>query len=280
MRIDLHTHSLISDGTDTPAEVVAQAREAGLDVIALCDHDTFDGLDEALTAGREQGVVVVPGVELSCEKNGVSIHLLGYGCRTDDPSLYASMVKVRDSRHQRIPRMAAKLTALGLTITAAEIEAQAQGSSVGRPHVADALVAKGYVADRREAFDRYIYDGGPGYEARYEIPLEQGIEQIHGAGGVAIIAHPWGRASRDVLPLEYLEHLVIDCGLDGIEVNHTDHDESVRAELGAWADQHALICTGSSDFHGAGKPENPLGINLTDPEMYARLLDLMEARSQ
>ncbi|MGL4831990.1 MAG: PHP domain-containing protein [Propionibacteriaceae bacterium] len=278
MRIDLHTHSSVSDGTVTPTELVAQAKAVDLDVIALCDHDTFAGLDEASDAGTLYGVTVLPGIELSCKVRGTSIHMLGYGCHRDNHELQAELDKIQESRRLRIPLMAAQLSALGFPITAAEIEAQAGGVTIGRPHIADALVAKGYVADRREAFDRYLADDGPVYVERYETDLEHAIAIIHRAGGVAVIAHPWGRSSREVLPLDYLELLAKQCHLDGIEIFHTDHDEATRETLAAWAQQHDLVWTGSSDYHGAGKPDNPLGINVTDPAQYQAILALIATR--
>ncbi|MCW5954460.1 MAG: PHP domain-containing protein, partial [Propionibacteriaceae bacterium] len=155
MRIDLHAHSAISDGTDAPSELVAEAARAGLDVVALTDHDTFDGVPEALAAATAAGVRVVPGVEMSTEVAGVSVHLLGYGCRTDDADLLAELTLIRRGREGRIPAMLAVLAELGMPLDPAVL-AQVSGSatSIGRPHLADALVAQGYVADRTEAFDR------------------------------------------------------------------------------------------------------------------------------
>lgn len=272
MRIDLHAHSAISDGTDTPAELVAEARRAGLDVVALTDHDTFDGLPEALAVADSLGVRVVPGIELSTEVAGQSVHLLGYGCRADDPELLAELALIRRGRQGRIPAMLALLAELGMPLDPAVL-ARVSGAaiSIGRPHLADALVAQGYVADRTEAFDRLLADDGPAFVPRYAAPLEPAIRLIHAAGGVAVLAHPWGRVSREVLPERYLADLARDHGLDGIEVDHNDHDPGTRTALRAVAERLGLLATGSSDYHGTGKRDHGLGVNTTAPEVLAEI---------
>ncbi len=272
MRIDLHAHSALSDGTDTPAQLVAEAARAGLDVVALTDHDTFDGLPEALAAGEAAGVRVVPGVELSTEVAGVSVHLLGYGCRADDADLLAELALIRRGRDGRVPAMLVALAELGMPLDPAVL-AEVSGSaiSMGRPHLADALVAQGYVADRTEAFARFLADDGPAFVPRYAAALERGIELIHAAGGVAVIAHPWGRVSREVLPEAQLMTLARRHGLDGIEVDHNDHDPRTRAELRAVAGRLGLLATGSSDYHGTGKRDHELGVNTTSPAVLAEI---------
>lgn len=279
MRIDLHTHSSVSDGTDAPADLVRAAAAAGLDVLGLCDHDTFDGLDEARAAASGAGVVVVAGLEMSTELAGASVHLLGYGCRVDDPDLAAELARIRAGRTGRLPALVARLGELGLPLTEAEVQVQSHGSpSPGRPHVADAMVARGYVADRTEAFDRWLADDRPAYVPRYAADVAASIALVHRAGGVAVLAHPWGRGSRAVLPPAVLADLVAQHGLDGLEVDHTDHDAPTRAELRALASGLGVLVTGSSDHHGAGKPGNPLGCETTDPAVYERLLGLVAAR--
>ncbi|OYO05109.1 phosphatase [Enemella evansiae] len=274
--IDLHTHSTISDGTDSPTELVQRAVDVGLRVVALTDHDTFDGLAEAVAAGERLGVEVLRGVEISCRRGDSSVHLLGYGVAESDPDLAAELARIRDGRENRLPRLLARLSELGLPLTEAEVRGFAGDSpSVGRPHVADAMVARGYVADRTEAFDRWLSDDGPAHVERYAAAVEDGIRLVHGAGGVAVIAHPWGRGSRSVLGPEVLAELVSGVGLDGFEVDHVDHGppgSAVRAELRALADSLGALGTGSSDYHGTGKPDLPLGANTTSPEVYADLL--------
>lgn len=279
MRIDLHTHSATSDGTDTPAELVAAAARSGLDVVALTDHDTFDGLDEAVEAGESLGVRVVRGLELSCVRGGSSVHLLAYGADPYSAGLAAEMGLVREGRQNRLPGVLAKLAALGVPVTEGAVLQQVGSSpSVGRPHVADALVEAGHVQDRTEAFDRYLSDGGPAHVERYAIPLERGVDLVHEAGGVAILAHPWGRGRERTLPPEVLQALVHDHGLDGVEVDHQDHDRDARRRLRKLVNRLDLLGTGSSDYHGTGKTNHDLGCNTTDPEVFAEIDRRMSAR--
>ncbi len=269
MRIDLHTHSLISDGTDTPGELVRKARAVGLDVVGLTDHDTFDGLDEAVAEGGRVGIHVVRGMELSCSRYGDSVHVLAYGADPASPGLAAEMARVRDGRLGRLAGVLAKLAELGVPVTEAEVMAQVgESPSVGRPHIADALIQVGHVRDRQEAFDRFLADGGPAHVHRYTIEVDRGIDLVHEAGGLAVIAHPWGRGREHVLPPSLLEALVRDHRLDGIEVDHQDHDAETRQRLRALAANLGLLATGSSDYHGAGKLDHDLGCNTTDPEVF------------
>jgi 3',5'-nucleoside bisphosphate phosphatase len=269
MRIDLHTHSSVSDGTDTPAELVHKARAVGLDVVGLTDHDTFDGLDEATAEGERLGIQVVRGMELSCSRQGSSVHMLAYGADPSSPGLAEEMALVRDGRLGRLAGVLAKLTALGVPVSEAAVMAQVGDSpSVGRPHIADALIKAGHVQDRQEAFDRFLADGGPAHVPRYTIELERGIDLIHRAGGLAVIAHPWGRGRERLLPPSVLQSLAHDHQLDGIEVDHQDHDSETRRQLRTLADSLGLLPTGSSDYHGTGKLDHDLGCNTTDPEVF------------
>jgi 3',5'-nucleoside bisphosphate phosphatase len=272
MRIDLHTHSSVSDGTDTPAELVRKARAVGLDVVALTDHDTFDGLQEAAAEGERLGIPVVRGMELSCSRRGDSVHVLAYGADPASPGLAAEMARVRDGRLGRLAGVLAKLAELGVPVSEADVMAQVGDSpSVGRPHIADALIKAGHVRDRQEAFDRFLADGGPAHVHRYTIDVDRGIDLVHEAGGLAVIAHPWGRGREYVLPSSVLEELVRDHGLDGIEVDHQDHDSETRQRLRTLADDLGLLATGSSDYHGMGKLDHELGCNTTDPAVFKEL---------
>jgi predicted metal-dependent phosphoesterase TrpH len=272
MRIDLHTHSSVSDGTDPPADLVGKAHALGLDVVALTDHDTFDGLDEAVAEGDRLGIVVVRGMELSCSRNGSSVHLLAYGADSASPGLAAEMMRVRDGRLGRLAGVLAKLAALGVPVSEADVMAQVGTSpSVGRPHIADALIKAGHVRDRQEAFDRFLADGGPAHVSRYTIEVARGIDLIHEAGGLAVIAHPWGRGREHLLPPSVLEALVHGRGLDGIEVDHQDHDVDIRHRLRTLADRLGVLATGSSDYHGTGKLDHDLGCNTTDPEVFREI---------
>ena len=272
MRIDLHTHSSVSDGTDAPAELVRKALAVGLDVVALTDHDTFDGLDEAVAEGERLGLGVVRGMELSCSRRGSSVHVLAYGVDPASPGLAAEMARVRDGRLGRLAGVLRKLAALGVPVSEAEVMAQVGNSpSVGRPHIADALIAAGHVRDRQEAFDRFLADGGPAHVHRYTIEVDRGIDLVHEAGGLAVIAHPWGRGRERLLPRNVLQDLVRDHGLDGIEVDHQDHDSDARRRLRALAESLGLLATGSSDYHGTGKLDHDLGCNTTDAAVFTEM---------
>ena len=279
MRIDLHTHSLVSDGTDTPAVLVRKAHAVGLDVVALTDHDTFDGLDEAAAESERLGILLVRGMELSCSRGGDSVHVLAYGVDPANPALAAEMARVRDGRLGRLAGVLAKLAELGVPVSESEVMAQVGDSpSVGRPHIADALIKAGHVRDRQEAFDRFLADGGPAHVHRYTIEVERGIDLVHEAGGLAVIAHPWGRGREYVLPSRVLEALARDHGLDGIEVDHQDHDSETRERLRALADGLGLLATGASDYHGVGKLDHDLGCNTTDPEVFNEMQRRLRSR--
>lgn len=273
MRVDLHTHSRVSDGTDSPAELVRAAKVAGLDVVALTDHDTADGWDEAVDTAREVGVTLVRGMEISTRFSGGGVHLLAYLPDATYEPLQAELGRILGGRDNRLPLMVDKLRTLGIDITESDVHAESgDATASGRPHVADALVRKGVVRDRKEAFDRYLASGAPGYVGRYAADLHSTIELIDAAGGATVIAHPWGRSETARITESDLPGL-IDAGLSGIEVDHQDHDEPTRARLRAMALAHGLIVTGSSDYHGTGKVDHDLGVNTTAPEAFEALLE-------
>jgi len=279
MRIDLHTHTSVSDGTDTPTQLVRKAAEQGLDVIGLTDHDTFDGLREAGLAAQSAGIGVLPGMEMSCQLDGASVHLLGYGCDPHNEALLDELARVRVGRTGRLPEMLAKLAELGMPLTEAEISAQVGSSpSLGRPHVADAMVAKGYVRDRQEAFDRYLYEGGPAYANRYSCALRRGIELIRRAHGVPVIAHPWARGRDKELTPAVMSEMAMEYRLEGVEVDHPDHDADTRARLRSLAERLGLLQLGSSDYHGLGKLRNDLGCETTPDEVYDELVRRIRSR--
>ncbi|GAB7004180.1 PHP domain-containing protein [Nocardioides sp. AN3] len=279
MRIDLHTHSRVSDGTDSPDELVRAAQAAGLDVVALTDHDTADGWDEAAATAHELGIELVRGMEISTTHEGRSVHLLGYLPDPTYPPLADELRHVLDGRRSRLPAMVERLRGLGIDLTVDDVLAvSADAAASGRPHVADALVRKGVVADRDEAFDTLLAAGRPAYVGRYATPLDRAIRLVSAAGGVSVIAHVWGR-SRSESPGETELAALQEVGLTGIEVDHQDHDPDRRERLRAIARDLGLVATGSSDYHGAGKTLHDLGINTTAPEEYERLLDAAAAAS-
>ena len=279
MRIDLPTHSVVSDGTDTPTRLVLKAMEAGLDVIALTDHDTFDGIPEAVEAGKRIGVSVVPGIEMSTTFQGRPVHLLGYGCDPYNRELVAELAKIRVARTGRLKLFADRLTELGMPMGVDDIVAAAGASpSIGRPHVADAMVAKGYAEHRDDAFDKWLRQDKPGYVPRYACELGRAIDLLHDAHGIAVIAHPWGRGNEEVLTSQVIERLVVQHGLEGIEVDHPDHDERARELLFQLGARTGLIRTGSSDYHGLGKRNNPLGACTTRDTAYREMLRRIRLR--
>jgi predicted metal-dependent phosphoesterase TrpH len=273
MRIDLHTHSSCSDGTTPPGELVREAARAGLDVVALTDHDSTAGWQQAAQTADEAGVELVRGIEISTKHEGRSVHLLGYLCDPSYRPLLRMLDRILRGRDQRVPRMVARLRSLGIDVTEQAVLAKAADSTaVGRPHVADVLVDLGVVASRDEAFADYLSPRGKGYVSRPAASLEDAIRVVAAAGGVSVVAHPWGRIGGSVLDAEELARLR-DVGLTGVEVDHLDHDDERRRRLRAIAAELDLVVTGSSDYHGAGKPAHHLGVETTAPEQYERLLD-------
>lgn len=269
MRIDLHTHSTRSDGTTSPAEVVAEAARTGLDVVALTDHDTTRGWDEAADAAREHGVDLVRGIEISCRHHGVSIHLLAY-LPASRGTLFDEMERARSSRLTRAQRMVDKL-AQDVDITYDQVLAVAgPDATIGRPHIADALVANGVVRDRGEAFERYLATDGRYHVGHYALDPLDAVRLVREGGGVPVMAHPFAAARGPVVP-ESVVHDMVDAGLVGIEAHHRDHTPEQVSRALAIAHDRGLVVTGSSDFHGAGKP-NRLGENTTDPAQFDRLL--------
>ena len=271
MRIDLHTHSRASDGTDTPAGLVRAAVDAGLDVLAITDHDTSGGWAEAQRAAEETGLTLVPGMEISTRHRGRGVHLLAYWPDPGHAGLAAELDRVLAGREGRVPTMVDRLRALGIDITEADVREAAHGAvASGRPHVADALVTLGVVPDRTAAFDRYLGWGRPAHVDRYAVPLERALALVQDAGGVSVVAHPWGRGGLGH-PDEAAFAELKELGLTGVEVDHQDHDPAARDRLRAIARNLDLVATGSSDYHGDGKADHDLGCNTTAPDEYERL---------
>ena len=291
LRIDLHTHTTVSDGSDTPAELVAQAVAAGVDVIAVTDHDTTSGWAGALGAAKSMGLGVVPGIELSAQildDTGqvapLSVHVLGYLVDPDYPALVAELAKIRSHRDNRLRLMVERL-AQDLDITWDEVaRGIAEGATPGRPHIATVLVNKGIVADVSEAFDHYLAAHGPYHVPHYAPRLSRALDVITQAGGVAVLAHPLSGDRRYALDqVDDVDRLVKQLatlqeqGLSGVEI---DHRENAPHHLGTLKQAVAtvgLIQTGSSDYHGDKKP-NRLGENLTSPAELQKILDRATGR--
>lgn len=269
-RIDLHTHSNRSDGTFEPAEVVRLAAERALDVVALTDHDTTDGLAEAFTTGSVVGVEVVPGVEFSAEFDGQSVHVLCYWMDPQDAALQLELRRLREDRFRRGELMVDKLRDLGLPVGFERVRAIAGDATIVRPHIAQAMVEAGVVATEKEAFERYIGDGGPAHVAKHALDPVDAVALIDGAGGVCALAHPgmWGDQSS--VPVDLIERMAA-AGMRGLEVDHPDHTPEMRGRYRALAGRLGLIATGGSDCHGTRYDPVRLGTSLCEPEAFAAL---------
>ena len=258
MPIDLHLHTHHSDGTFTPEEVVRRAKSLKMTAISITDHDTLSALPAARQAagpstGSGQALEVLTGVELTAVSHGRELHVLGYGFSEEDPAMRDCIQRARERRHSRIQRMIDQLNARGVEVTRAEVEAIAgEGTSVGRPHLAEALVKKGVVRSLNEAFDRYIGDQAPCFVRDAILTTAEAARLIRRAGGVAVLAHPFRLVEDDWLP-----SFVAD-GIQGIEVYHSDHDPSTVQHYRRLAEELNLIATGGSDCHGFRKSKGPL----------------------
>jgi 3',5'-nucleoside bisphosphate phosphatase len=267
--IDLHAHSSVSDGTEPPAELVASAARSGLDVVALTDHDTTAGWAEAAEAARREGVVLVPGTEISCAVTGISVHLLSYLHDPTSPGLRDEIELSRDSRESRAVRMV-KLLGEDVDLTWEHVlEHVGKGTTIGRPHIADALVARGLVRDRGEAFAGLLSSRGPYYVRHHAPHPVDAVRLVVEAGGVPVMAHPLAHKRGRVVGDEVIEEMAA-AGLAGLEVEHRDNDSTAREHLRHLAKRLDLLVTGSSDYHGTGKP-NRLGENRTDPAVLAEI---------
>ncbi|WP_337005977.1 MULTISPECIES: PHP domain-containing protein [unclassified Microbacterium] len=267
---DLHLHSNHSDGTESPAEVVAQAHAYGIRTLALTDHDRSTGWDEAGDAAVARGMTFLPGMELSAKHEWRSVHVLGYLFDPENAALRAETDRIRGDRIGRAERIVRNI-GRDYDLQWDDVVAQtAADATVGRPHIADALVARGIVRDRTEAFDGILHPREGYYEPHYAPDPLTAVRLITDAGGVAVIAHPVTAGRDRMMPVPFIERL-IDAGLGGLEIDHRENTEAGKRMLREIAAKHDLIVTGSSDYHGSGKPNRP-GENTTSDEMVARLI--------
>lgn len=268
---DLHLHSSRSDGTQSPAEVMRAAHEAGLRTVALTDHDTTVGWAEAAPAAISLSMVMLPGMELSAQHAWRSVHLLAYLFDPDDAALAAETARIRGDRVGRAERIVDRLSR-DFDLTWADVQAQTTpDATIGRPHIADALVARGIVVDRSAAFAGVLHPREGYYEPHYAPDPVTAVDLVVAAGGVPIVAHPSPAGRGRMLPVPVIEEL-IDHGLAGFEIDHRENTEDGKVLLRDLARRHDLIVTGSSDYHGAGKPNRP-GENTTSPQMVARIVE-------
>ena len=268
--IDLHTHTNVSDGTDSPAQLINKAHSAGLEVIALTDHDSTAGWDAAGNALRP-GMDLVLGAEISAQaEGGFSVHMLGLLFDGENFALQESMARVRENRVGRMERIIARLNEAGIEISMSDVEAErADGATLGRPHLADALVKKGIAPSRDAVFSELLHNNSKFYIPHYSPTPVEVIKLIKSAGGVAVIAHPFASLRGRTINEESFTEMV-DAGLDGIEIFHRDHNSDERDLLLKIADEFDLVKTGSSDYHGEGKL-NLLAEFTTSPQEWEKL---------
>jgi predicted metal-dependent phosphoesterase TrpH len=268
--IDLHTHSSVSDGTESPAELIGAALAAGLGTVALTDHDSTAGWGEAFAAAEGTGLTVIPGMELSTNYGPASVHMLAYLFDPLNGTVIAETARIRDGRLHRAERIVERIGTDYDLDWADVLEQSTDGGTLGRPHIADALVARGIVGSREEAFESILNWRGPYYEKYYAPSPLEGVRMIVGAGGAPVLAHPATHGRYRVIEERAVAELV-DAGLVGLEIYHRDNTEDGRVRLHELAAKYDLVVTGSSDYHGSGKP-NRLGENTTSPEALERII--------
>ncbi|MBN1515003.1 PHP domain-containing protein [Candidatus Sumerlaeota bacterium] len=258
--IDLHLHSKYSDGSDTPAELIEQAKRIGLTAIALTDHDTVNGFSSLLEAAQDSKLRVLGGVELSLEYREHSLHMLAYLPDPDYAPLKEALANIVDGRHWRNDRIIEKLQAAGIDITIDEVKKHAGDNVVARPHIAKAMVEKGVVQSNQQAFDEYLASGAKAYVDRFRLSLKDGIELIRAAGGVPVLAHPCLIHIESFDELRQLVHQLADYGLLGIEVKYSFHSVAQEDQYSQLAREFGLVRTGGSDYHGHSvKPHIQMG---------------------
>lgn len=243
--IDLHAHTTASDGQHSPEELIERARQAGVQTLAVTDHDTVAGIERARAAAARVGIELIPGIELSTFVDGQEAHILGHFIDPTDSQLSGFSEFLRGEREKRMVKMIARLEQLGFPVTFAEVVAASSGKNLGRPHLARVMIDRGYVKDVKEAFDRFIAVGQPAHIERYKLTATEAIRLIRRAGGAATLAH--ARVSH--LNRSQVARLKQE-GLAGLEVGHSDHPQAAREQLGAWAQELDLVPTAGSDFHG------------------------------
>ena len=277
--IDLHTHSRHSDGSLSPRQLVQLAKERRLRAIALTDHDTVAGVEEALEAGNELGVEVVPGVEISAQHPPGTMHILGYYINASNGRLLEALKKLQQARAARNPKIIERLQALGLEISTTEVLDLSAGQ-VGRPHIARALVNKGYVSSIEQAFSLYLKKGAVAYVEKFRFPPKETIAMIRGAGGIAVLAHPFTLGMAKPEELFQLLGELGEMGLEGVEVYYPDHTAEIAVLYEDVAKRLGLVCTGGSDFHGNFRDHSYLGNTLLGKGLDYKILQDLRARLQ
>jgi predicted metal-dependent phosphoesterase TrpH len=275
--IDLHVHSTASDGSFAPAEVVRQAKEGGLTAMALTDHDTVDGLPEAMAAGERLGLEVIPGVEISAQFPGGTMHILGLFVNYHNGRLDERLAVLKQARLDRNPQIIAKLNALGIPVTLARVQEISGGGQVGRPHIARALMEAGYVTSIQQAFDVYLRKGGKAYVGKFRFPPDQALAMIREAQGIPVLAHPFTLGLGSAPALKNLLMELKGLGLAGLEVYYSEHTPEQEARYLKLARELDLLISGGSDYHGDNKPEISLGSMPCQDRLTYNLVEALKA---
>ena len=275
--IDLHAHTSASDGTLSPQELVHLAKSEGIEAIAITDHDTIEGVPEALEAGEKNGIEVIPGVEISIDHQPGSMHLLGLFVDIESKKLNEHLIDLQASRSSRNPQIIEKLNEVGLSITMEQVREISGGGQVGRPHIASALLKNGHVRSIQEAFDKYLKKGALAYYERRRLTREKAVDMIHGAGGLVILAHP-GTLGVNGRSFNNLMSELKEVGIDGIEVFYNNHSQVDEDRLMKIVDEYGFIISGGTDFHGDNKPSIKLGIGYGNMAIPYELLQEMKRR--
>ena len=272
MLIDLHAHTNVSDGQDSPEELIKYSHELGVSVLAITDHDTVVSWQRLRSQEREGNLVVVPGAEISCRtQDGMSVHMLGYLFDPEDAHLCELMALTRDDRIPRMKKIIELLNQADIDLTFEDVAAHSgSAATVGRPHLADAMIARGVVATRDEAFARYLHNDSPFYVGHLAPTPIEAIAAIRSAGGVSVLAHGLAGSRGAIYSLEQIEQLISE-GLDGVEVDHRDHDPDARRALRELADALGIFTTGSSDYHGRAVGQR-LAMEVTAPDVWEGIL--------
>jgi predicted metal-dependent phosphoesterase TrpH len=277
--IDLHTHTTHSDGSASPKELIERANSKGARSIAVTDHDTVDAFAEARAAADRCGVEFIPGIEISADFSPGTMHILGYLIDGEAPALKEQLAMLKNAREKRNPEIARRLEGLGFDISYEEVAQLAGNNVVGRPHFASVLVKKGYVRSIQEAFDRLLKKGAPAYVEKARLSSRDAIELIHGAGGVAVLAHPYELKLSSYEAADELVAELAALGLDGIEAIYSRHSPDQRSRYSEIALRHNLLITGGSDYHGSYKPDIDLVTGLGDLDVPYALLEALKARA-
>jgi hypothetical protein len=270
LKIDLHVHSTASDGTLSPRQIVEQAQAIGLSALAITDHDTIDGVAQALACGIPPALEFISGVEISAAPPGNfpfsgSFHILGYGIALDHAPLNQVLNKLQKARENRNPLIVKRLSEMGMPITFRELTLSAGGEGqIGRPHIAQVMVNRGYVTSIDDAFDRFIGTAKPAYVDKYRVACHEAIRLIQNAGGIAVLAHPFLYRHHGTRQLEEMIKELVQMGLKGVETYYPEHREDDTRLFKSLADRYGLIQTGGTDFHGAIKKELQMGIGAGD----------------